>query len=286
MTTSYRPRRSALYLPASNARAIEKARTLDADVVILDLEDSVAPEMKAEARAQAVAAAKAGGFGDRELVIRINALDTHWGKEDLAAVAGIAPDAVLVPKVSAPGDTAAPAAQLGTTPIWAMIETCAALFRLEAIAGSGVQCLVMGVNDLAKEMRATLTPDRTPFLPALAMTVAAARGVGIAVLDGVSNEIENADALRFSCEQGSIFGFDGKTLIHPSQIDVCNTAFSPAPGAIVSAREIIAAFADPANAGKGAIRVDGRMVERLHLEEAERLVAIDAAIRARGAGTS
>lgn len=283
--TIVRPRRSALYLPASNLKAIAKARTLDADVVILDLEDAVAPEMKALARDQAVAAAREGGFGSRELVIRINGLDTEWGAADIAAVAAAGADAVLVPKVASSAGVAAYRAQLGGLPLWAMIETCAALFRLDEIAATaeemGLACLVMGTNDLAKEMRARLTPERTAFHPALAMTVVAARSAGIAVLDGVFNAIEDEALLRAQCEQGVEFGFDGKTLIHPAQIAICNAAFSPSAEALAEAEAVIAAFADPVNAGKGAIRVNGRMTERLHLAEAERLVAIAAAIAER-----
>ncbi|RJF90957.1 HpcH/HpaI aldolase/citrate lyase family protein [Sphingomonas cavernae] len=279
--TIARPRRSALYLPASNARAIEKARTLDADVVILDLEDAVAPEMKAQARAQAVTAAREGGFGDRELVIRVNAIDTPWGSDDLAAVANAGADAVLAPKVSSADDVAAYRSRLSQVPLWVMIETCASLFRLDQIAAAGPECLVMGTNDLAKEMRAPLTPERTAFHPALAMTVAAARSAGIAVLDGVCNAIEDPQVVGAACAQGVEFGFDGKTLIHPAQIEACNAAFSPSPEALAHARAVVAAFADPANAGKGAIRVEGGMAERLHLAEAERLIAVAAAIASR-----
>lgn len=279
--TIARPRRSALYLPASNARAIEKARTLDADVVILDLEDAVAPEMKDMARAQAVAAAEAGEFGARELVIRVNGLDTEWGDADLSAVAGVGVDAVLVPKISSADNVAAYRARVPGMPLWAMIETCAALFSLDRIAASGPACLVMGTNDLAKEMRAPLKTDRTAFHPALMLTVAAARAAGIAVLDGVCNEIEDQEVLSAACAEGVAFGFDGKTLIHPAQIAVCNAVFSPSDEALVHARAVIAAFADPANAGKGAIRVAGKMAERLHLAEAERLVSVADAIAAR-----
>lgn len=279
--TIARPRRSALYLPASNARAIEKARTLDADVVILDLEDAVAPEMKAQAREQAVQAAREGGFGGRELVIRVNALDTEWGADDISAVAGAGADAILAPKVSSAEDVAAYRARLANAPLWVMIETCASLFRLEQIAAAGPACLVMGTNDLAKEMRAPLTRKRTVFHPALAMTVAAARSAGIAVLDGVCNEIEDQPILDEACRQGVEFGFDGKTLIHPAQIAICNAAFAPSLEALAHARAVIAAFADPDNAGRGAIRVQGKMAERLHLVEAERLVAVAAAIAER-----
>ncbi|WOK37197.1 CoA ester lyase [Sphingomonas sp. C3-2] len=283
--TMIRPRRSALYLPASNARAIEKARTLDADVVILDLEDAVAPEMKLAARDAAVAAAREGGFGNRELVIRVNGLDTEWGRDDLAAVAHSNADAVLAPKVSSAEDVARYAAGLGGKPLWAMIETCAAMFQLAPIASAAraarLECFVMGTNDLAKEMRIRLTADRTPFHPFLSMSVAAARMAGIAVLDGVCNAIEDVAQLQAACAEGVAFGFDGKTLIHPAQIAIANAAFAPSEAELAEAQAIIAAFADPENAGKGAIRVNGKMTERLHLVQAEQAVAVAAAIAAR-----
>lgn len=285
-----RPRRSALYLPASNAKALAKARTLPADVVILDLEDAVAPEAKAGARAAAVAAAREGGFGHRELVIRANGLDTPWGAEDLAAIADSGADAVLVPKVSTPADIAACEAALAGAPaglqLWAMIETCTAvgqLFPLAALAGSTRQSLwVIGTNDLAKEMRAQLTPERTAFLPILTQAVCAARAHGIAVLDGVCNEFRDLARFREEAEQGLMLGFDGKTVIHPDQIDPCNTVFSPSPAELGWAEAVIAAFALPENAGKGAIKVDGKMTELLHLEQARRVVAVAAQIAAIG----
>lgn len=277
-----RPRRSALYLPASNARAIEKARSLPADVVILDLEDAVAPEMKEEARAAAVAAVREGGFGNREVAIRANALDTEWGAADLAAIAGSNVDAVLVPKVSNPADIEACETALHDAPatmqLWAMIETCSAIGQLNAIAAMAhstrLSLWIMGVNDLAKEMRAKLTAERTPFLPALTFAVCAARAHGVTILDGVCNEFRDLEVFRSEAEQGLLFGFDGKSLIHPDQIAPCNDVFSPSDAELVQARAIIAAFALPENAGKGAIRVDGKMVELLHLDQAKRLVAI------------
>ncbi|NBB14120.1 CoA ester lyase [Caulobacter sp. SLTY] len=286
MTDIPRPRRSALYLPASNAKALDKARTLACDVVILDLEDAVAPEAKEAARGQAVEAVKAGGFGRRELVIRTNGLDTPWGAEDLAAVALAGPDAILVPKVSSGADVAAYDAAIekapATTKLWAMIETCAALFALDEIAKAAkttrMTTWVMGTNDLAKEMRCRQTADRAPFWGPLSLSVAAARGAGLTILDGVYNDIENIEGLVNVCEQGVDFGFDGKTLIHPKQVEPCNLVFSPAPGEVDWARAVIAAFALPENAGKGAIRVEGRMAELLHLAQAERLVAVSEAI--------
>ncbi|MBC2668103.1 HpcH/HpaI aldolase/citrate lyase family protein [Novosphingobium piscinae] len=285
-----RPRRSALYLPASNAKALAKARSLPADVVILDLEDAVAPEMKAEARAAAVAAAREGGFGPRELAIRANALDTPWGADDLAAIATSGADAVLVPKVSTPADILACEAALAAAPpglqLWAMIETCTAvgqLFDLAALAGSTRLSLwVMGTNDLAKEMRAQLTPDRAAFLPILTQAVCAGRAHGLALLDGVCNEFRDLALFRAEAEQGLLLGFEGKTVIHPAQIEPCNAVYSPAPAELDRARAIIAAFAHPDNATKGAIQVDGKMVERLHLEQAQRLVAVARQIAALG----
>jgi citrate lyase subunit beta/citryl-CoA lyase len=277
-----RPRRSALYLPASNAKALAKARTLPADVVILDLEDAVAPEAKADARAAAVAAVAEGGFGSRELVIRANGIDTEWGAADLAAIAGTGADAVLVPKVSSCDDIARYQAALSAAPakmqLWAMIETCACIPHLHEIsamaASTRLSLFVMGVNDLAKEMRAKLTPERTPFLPFLSLTVAAARAHGVAVLDGVCNEFRDLSVFQAEAEQGLLFGFDGKTLIHPDQIAPCNDVFSPSEDELRWARSVIDAFAMPENSGKGAIRVDGKMAELLHLEQAKRLVAV------------
>jgi len=291
MTDVPRPRRSALYLPASNAKALDKARTLPCDVVILDLEDAVAPEAKEAARVQAAEAVRAGGFGRRELVIRTNGLDTPWGAEDLAAAAQAGPEAILVPKVSSAADVisydkAIERAPAGTK-LWAMIETCAALFALNEIAATAkttrLTTWVMGTNDLAKEMRCRQTADRAPFWGPLSLSVAAARGHGLTILDGVYNDIENIEGLVAVCEQGVDFGFDGKTLIHPKQVEPCNLVFSPAPGEVDWARAVIEAFALPENAGKGAIRVEGRMAELLHLQQARRLVAVSEAIAQAGA---
>jgi citrate lyase subunit beta/citryl-CoA lyase len=277
-----RPRRSALYLPASNPRAIEKARSLACDVVILDLEDAVAPDAKAEARAMAVEATKAGGFGARELVIRVNGLDTPWGADDLAAVSEARPDALLIPKVSVPADFA-PYARSGTR-LWAMIETCAAVFALDALgrasAQNQVDVWVIGTNDLAKEMRCRPGPDRAPLQPALALGVMAARAHGLSILDGVWNDIADLEGLARECAQGSDLGFDGKTVIHPSHLAATNSAFSPDPEAVAWARTVAAAFDLPENAGKGVIKVEGRMVERLHLDAARRLLTVAGAIAA------
>ncbi len=283
MTDAARPRRSALYMPASNLKAIEKARTLPCDVVIFDLEDAVAPEAKEVARAQAVEAVKAGGFGGRELVIRVNGRDTPYGAADLEAAAAAGPDAILVPKVNDADDVRFyDAALKGDTRLWAMIETAKAAFHLWDIAQTAkttrLSAWVMGVNDLAKEMRARQTPGREAFQPILSLAVAAARGNGLSILDGVHNDIEDLEALEIVCGQGVDFGFDGKTLIHPSHLKICNRVFSPTEGEIAWARAVITAFADPDNAGKGAIRVEGKMAERLHLAQAERLVAVAEAI--------
>lgn len=284
-----RPRRSLLYLPASNSRALEKARTLPADCIILDLEDAVAPEMKQEARDAAVQAVRDGGFGSRELIVRVNGLDTLWGEADLAAVAAAAPDAVLVPKVDRPSDIAAYDHWLANAPphlaLWAMIETCACIGELHAIAAcaetSRLAAFVIGTNDLAKESRAQLLPGRLPFLPILSLAVVAARSQGLVVIDGVCNEFRDLSLFGAEAQQGLDFGFDGKTLIHPDQIEPCNAIFSPSAEALAWSRQVIEAFADAENAGRGAIRIDGKMAERLHLEEAQRLVAIAEAIDAR-----
>ena len=270
-----RPRRSALYLPASNAKAIAKVRTLACDVVILDLEDAVAPDAKDVARAQAVAAVQEGDFGARELVVRVNGLDTEWGAADLESMDACAPDAILVPKIMARADVDHYAARVAIgTPLWAMIETAGALFRLDEIAGADrLAALVMGTNDLAKETGARPGPDRLPFVGALGLAVAAARAHGIAILDGVYNAIDDDTGFCAEARQGVEFGFDGKTLIHPRQIDLCNAAFQPTASEVAWARQIIAAFDQPENAAMGAIRVEGRMVERLHLHQAHRVLA-------------
>jgi citrate lyase subunit beta/citryl-CoA lyase len=283
-----RPRRSVLYLPGSNARALEKARTLECDGVILDLEDSVAPDAKAAARDQVIGALSAGGFGRREVVVRVNGLDTPWGEHDLEALAHAAPDAVLVPKVQDSGDIARYDARLSGFPervqLWAMIETCRSLFHLESLAGacrtSRLACLVMGVNDLAKEMGAELEAGRTPFLAALSLSVAAARAYGLSILDGVFNGLEDEAGLDQECRQGRTFGFEGKTLIHPQQIATCNRVFSPSPDQIAWAAAVVDAFSQTENAALGAIRVEGKMVERLHLAQAERILAIQGAMGA------
>ena len=266
-----RPYRSALFMPASNARAVEKARSLDCDAVILDFEDSVAPELKAAARDQAIAAAAAGGFGDRALFVRVNALDTPWGADDCRAVAGSGFEAVVLPKVSHPADLEAASALLDGLPLWAMIETCAGMLDLPAIVASAgttrLQGLLAGTNDLAKEMRCTPGPDRTPLLGHLAMIVTAARAAGLVALDGVCNVIEDGPALAAECAQGAIFGFDGKSLIHPGQIAVAAAAFGPSDDEIAEARALIEA------ATGGAERFRDRMIEAMHVDQARALIA-------------
>jgi citrate lyase subunit beta/citryl-CoA lyase len=286
-----RPRRSALYMPASNIRATQKARDLDCDVVILDLEDAVAPEAKPTARDLAAAAVREGGFGRRELVIRVNGLDTPWGADDLAAAAAAGPDAVLVPKVSSPADIAAYDAALASAPahtkLWAMIETCAAVLDLKAIGSARrgrLAGLVVGLNDLAKEMGGRQTADRSPHLAVLTLTIAAARANGLIALDSVCNALDDPELLERQCRQGAEIGFHGKTLIHPGQLETANRLFAPPADEVAWARAVIAAFADPQNAGKGALRVEGRLAERLHLGEAEQMVALAEAIAAAGAG--
>ena len=281
----HHPRRSVLYLPGSNARAIEKARSLACDVVILDLEDSVAPEAKLAARALACEAVKLGEFGPRELVVRVDGLDAPWGADDLAAVADAAPDAVLVPKVSSPESLAAYRAAVGPNlSLWAMIETCQAVFALDALgrasAAQDVTCWVIGVNDLIKEMRCRPGADRGPLLPALALSVMAARAHGLAIVDGVYNDIPDLAGLERECAQGADLGFDGKSLIHPTHLEIANRAFAPEAAAVAWALTVAQAFDSPENSGKGVLKVDGRMVERLHLDEARRLIAVAEAIAA------
>ena len=278
MTDPIAKRRSVLFMPASNPRALAKARDLPCDAVILDLEDAVAPEAKDAARAAAVAAA-AGGFDGRTCAVRINALDTPWGRDDAAALAG-APGvaAVVVPKVASAADVLAVRAMLGEDgpPVWAMIETCGAMLRLAEIVavGAGLELLIAGTNDLAKEMRCRPGRAREPLVPALVQMVLAARSAGLIVLDGVCNAIGDDARLAAECAQGAMLGFDGKTLIHPGQIAAANAAFGPSAEDLAWARAVVAAFAAPDAAGKGAIRLDGAMVERLHLAEAERMLAL------------
>jgi citrate lyase subunit beta/citryl-CoA lyase len=269
-------------MPGSNARALEKARNLPADALILDLEDAVAPDAKDIAREQVCAAVAARGFGKREVIVRINALSTPWGAADLKAAAEAAPDAILVPKVSAPAELAAVEQGLGNAKvaIWAMVETPVAILNIGQVAATGgrLSCFVMGTNDLIKEMHGLHTPDRMNLAAALSLSVLAARANGLAVIDGVYNDIQDTEGFAASCRQGRAFGFDGKTLIHPSQVESCNAIFAPSPADVEAARKVIAAFDLPENKGKGAIKVDGRMVELLHAEIARATVALSDAI--------
>lgn len=288
--TPFRPRRSALYLPASNPRALEKARAIAADVVIIDLEDAVAPDAKDAARAAAVAALAAGGYAAREMVLRINAPDSAWFDADIAAAATSGADAILIPKVSDPqtlrevGKRLTDAGAPERTRIWAMIETALALLRLEPITAAArdpatrLAALVVGANDLARETRARIVPGRAPMLPWLAQIVAAARAYDLSALDGVYNDFADLEGCRTEALQGRDLGFEGKTLVHPSQAAPVNAAFAPTAAEVAAARRIIAAFGLPENRGKGAIALDGAMVERLHAAIAERVLALDAAV--------
>ncbi len=294
MSTAIRPRRSVLYMPGSNARAIDKARTLPVDGIILDLEDAVAPEAKEQARKQVTEALKAGRFGSREVFVRVNAIDTPWHADDMSVVGHAAPDAILVPKVG----TVAQLERIGQrlldmkvdlkTRVWAMIETPEAIFNINALAAEAhdsetrLAGFVMGTNDLAKETRARIVPGRQPMLSWLARCLLAAHAHNIDILDGVYNDIGNADGFTAECVQARDMGFDGKTLIHPSQVDACNAVFSPSAEEVDQARAIIAAFGRPENRDKGVVQIDGRMVERMHADIARRTVAIADAIAAKG----
>lgn len=287
---SIRPRRSCLYMPGSNTRALAKARTLEADAVIIDLEDAVAPDAKQEARAVMSAAIDQGGFGKREVIVRINGLSTEWGQLDLEATMAAKPDGILVPKVCNAADIdaidqamdncAAPADMI----LWVMIEMPEALFHLHEIASKAASTrlggFVLGTNDLAKELIAIPTPDRLAFQTSLSLSVAAARANGIAVIDGVFNDIQDTSGFEAECTQGRTLGFDGKTLIHPAQIEVANRIFAPDPQELAQARAVIDAFSLPENSGKGVLKVNGKMTELLHLEQARRMIAMDETIRA------
>lgn len=293
MLLPIRPRRSALYMPGSNARALEKAKTLSADCLILDLEDAVAPDKKAEARQQVATAVSEGGFGHREVIVRINGFDTPWGEEDLKIMAPVGADAILVPKVSSSAsvhDAADRLAKNGAgaqTSLWVMMETPLAVFNALEIAETAsasdcpLTCFVLGTNDLAKDTGAQLVPGRLPMVSWIQTCLAAARVHGLTILDGVYNELSDLEGFEAECQQGVTFGMDGKTLIHPRQVDPCNSAFSPAPDTVSWARKIVGVFEEPENAGKGAVQVEGRMVERLHAEIAKRTLAVADAIAER-----
>jgi len=283
-----RPRRSVLYMPAANERALEKAKTLPADAIIFDLEDAVAPDAKEAARPNAVAAAGSGEYGSRELTIRCNGLDTPWGADDLRAAATSGASAVVVPKVgsvayvdevSAILDAAGAPASLS---IWAMIETPTAIFDVRAIAAHPrVSVLVMGTNDLARELRSSLgAAGRHPLVPHLATALAAAREAGKVILDGVYNDVKDLDGFRTECVQGMEMGFDGKTLIHPGQVDIANDVWAPTEAEVEHARKVIAAFDEGVAQGKGVVTVDGRMIENLHVANAQRTLAVADAIAA------
>ncbi|GAA1661946.1 HpcH/HpaI aldolase/citrate lyase family protein [Fodinicola feengrottensis] len=282
--TSVRPRRSVLYMPGANERALEKAKTLPADALILDLEDAVAPDAKAEARKRVCAAASSGAYGQREIAIRVNAADTEWHAEDLAAAAAAQPDAILVPKVSSAAAVRALESSLGSSRIalWAMVETPEAMLNATAIATASerLTVLVMGTNDLANELHAEYVPGRAPLLTGLSLCLLAARAAGKVILDGVYNDVKDLDGFETECLQGRQFGFDGKTLIHPSQLAPCNRIFAPSDAEVEKSRRIIDAFSQAQAEGRGVVTVDGRMIENLHIRNAERILALADAISA------
>ena len=286
-----RPRRSHLFMPGSNARALEKARNLPADGLILDLEDSVAPDAKALARDQ-IAVAAASGFGRREVLIRINTLDSPWWSDDIAMAGRVRPDGILVPKVSSADDLRQVSDRLGALKadpaidVWAMIETARAVLHAEELAAAsreaGVRLagFVFGPNDISRETRIRMLPGRATMLPLITHCILATRAYGLEILDGPYSDFSNVNGFAQECAQARDLGFDGKTLIHPGQIEACNAIFTPPAEEVAQARRIITAFALPENAGRGAIRLDGQMVERLHAEMAKRTIAIADAIAA------
>ena len=285
-----RPRRSVLYMPAANERALEKAKAIAADALIFDLEDAVAPDAKVEARERACAMFAGGGYGNREITIRANGIGTPWHDDDLAAIAQAGPDGVVVPKVNSVGDVHAIEAALerhgapDRTRIWAMLETPVAMLHAEEIcaASERLTVLVMGTNDLAKELHAQRVADRHPLMAGLSLSLLAARAADKVILDGVFNDIKDEEGLLAECRQGRQMGFDGKTLIHPSQVDPCNEVFSPEPAEVELAGRIIEAFEEAEREGRGVVTVDGRMIENLHVDEARRVLAIEQAIAAQG----
>ncbi|MGY4969937.1 HpcH/HpaI aldolase/citrate lyase family protein [Streptomyces nigrescens] len=284
-----RPRRSVLYMPGANERALEKAKSLPADALILDLEDAVAPDAKADARKRVAAAAASGEYGYREVTIRVNGPGTAWHADDLRAAAEAGPDAVVVPKVDS-ADTVREveraleaAGAPDRTAIWAMVETPRAMLDARAVAAASerLTVLVMGTNDLAKELHAEHVPGRAPLLTGLSLALLAARDTGKAILDGVYNDVKNAEGFEAECVQGRQFGFDGKTLIHPSQVEPCNRAFAPSADQIARSQKIIDAFDEATREGRGVVTVDGRMIENLHVEDARRILALAEAIAGR-----
>ncbi len=283
--SAFRPRRSVLYMPSSNARALEKAKSIPCDGLILDLEDAVAPDAKPAARDAACAAARSGEYGRRELTIRINGADTEWHAEDMAAACAAGPDAIVVPKVDSADAVRSLVAAMERhgaperTTLWAMVETPIAMLRAHEIASASdrLSVLVMGTNDLAKELYAEHVPGRQPLLPGLGLALLAARATGKAIIDGVYNDVKDLDGFAAECQQGRQMGFDGKTLIHPGQVEPANAAFAPSERAVEDARGILAAW--EAGAG-GVVTYNGRMVENLHVESAKRILAIHEAIAA------
>jgi citrate lyase subunit beta/citryl-CoA lyase len=283
------PRRSVLYMPGANERALEKAKTLPADALILDLEDAVAPDAKADARDRVCAAVRSGEYGSKEVTIRVNGLDTPWHADDIAAAAEAGPAGVVVPKVNSADDVHAIVDGLvkggapAHTRIWAMVETPVAMLDAVAIAGASdrLAVLVMGTNDLAKELHAEHVPGRQPLLTGLGLCLLAARATGKVILDGVYNDIKDPDGFEAECLQGRQLGFDGKTLIHPSQVEPANAVWAPTAEAIDDARELIATFDEAIAAGKGVVTHNGRMIENLHVDNARRVLAVADAIAAR-----
>ena len=292
MMKNARPRRSILYMPGSNARALEKGRTLAADGLILDLEDAVAPEAKETARDQVRNAIKEGGYGKREVIVRVNPMDTAWGHDDLTAVATMGADAVLLPKVESADAVHQAEDIMGTAgapdelSVWCMMETPLGMLHAEEIshASPRVGALVMGTSDLAKDLQCAHTPDRIPFMTSLGLCMLAARAAGIGILDGVHLNLDDDEGFKDSCKQGAELGFDGKTLIHPKTIDAANKIFAPSNDVIEWSEKIIAAHAKAAKEGKGIVVVDGQLIENLHVLNAERLVAMSKAIEELAAG--
>ena len=286
-SVTVRPRRSVLYMPGANTRALEKARTLPADALIFDLEDAVAPDAKEAARGNVVAAAKSRSYGKREIAIRCNGLGTPWGKADVAAIATSGADAILVPKVESGSDVAAIVGLLDSAgapasmAVWAMMETPKGILKADEVAGSHkrLTLFVMGTNDLVKDMKARHTPMRLPMVTALGLGMLAARAHGLTILDGVYNDIQDVEGFKAVCRQGLEMGFDGKTLIHPSQVEPCNAIFAPSETELATAGKIVTAFKTAQAEGKGVVTVDGRMIENLHVEQAERALALAAAIK-------
>jgi citrate lyase subunit beta/citryl-CoA lyase len=290
--TEFRPRRSVLYMPGANDKALEKAKSLPTDAIIFDTEDSVSPDMKAVAREKVAAAAASGEYGRRELTIRVNSIETEWFEDDLRSAAAAGPSGVVVPKVNSAADVAKVESILESagapdhTMIWAMLETPAAVEHAVEIATSSerLAVLVMGTNDLAKELRAGLLPGRHPLLWGLGRCLNAARYAGKVILDGVYNDVKDPDGFAAECRQGAEMGFDGKTLIHPTQVEPCNAAFAPTQDEVEYSRRVIEAFEAGISEGKGVVTVDGKMIENLHVDNARRALAMDEAIRALAQG--